>query len=328
MRRRFLKTSGALLTGSMLGASTIASCAAKTGSVLSADTPLPMTDGMAKEMFFKISLAEWSFNRSLFGKKFTNLDFAAKTKELGIDAIEYVNQFFKDKAENTNYLNQLNDRAADNGVTQVLIMIDGEGGLGDLDSKTRMQAVENHYKWVHAAKYLGCHSIRVNAHGTGSRDDVADAAVQGLGALSEYAAKENINVIVENHGGWSSDGSWLTGVMNKVNLDNCGTLPDFGNFCVKREEGKGYFGKCIEDYDKYQGVAEMMPFAKSVSAKAHAFDAQGNETDIDFMRIMKIVKDHGYTGYVGIEFEGRDTPEKEGILGTKRLLEKVGMALS
>ena len=273
-----------------------------------------------KDPFFKISLAQWSLHRTLRGGGMDNLDFAAKTKnDFGIEAVEYVNQFFKDKAEDTAYLDQMTQRATDVGVQQLIIMIDGEGGLGDPDDGARMKAVENHYKWVEAAKYLGCHSIRVNAYGVGSAEDVGLAAVDGLGRLATFAQNRGINVIVENHGGYSSNGSWLAGVMKQVGMDNCGTLPDFGNFCIERGEDG-----CANEYDRYQGVEEMMPFAKAVSAKSHDFDANGNEINTDYARMLKIVKDHGYSGYVGIEYEGSGLSEDEGIMATKKLLEKVG----
>jgi sugar phosphate isomerase/epimerase len=215
----------------------------------------------------------------------------------------------------------MNMRAKDNGVTQLLIMVDGEGGLAELDDKTRQGAVEKHFKWVEAAKHLGCHSIRVNAFGKGTAKEVGMAAVNGLGTLATFAKDYNINVIVENHGGYSSDASWLSGVMKKINMPNCGTLPDFGNFCVKQKRGSR---ECEEEYDRYQGVKELMPFAKAVSAKSHVFDTEGNETRSDYLKIMKIVKDAGYTGWVGVEYEGRELGEDEGILATKKLLEKVG----
>jgi sugar phosphate isomerase/epimerase len=284
------------------------------------------------EMFFKISLAQWSLHKALGIRQeatMDNLDFAAMAKnEFGIEGIEYVNQFFKDKAKDMTYLKEMDKRAKDNGVEQLIIMIDGEGGLAELDDAKRNQAVENHYKWVDAAKFFGCHSIRVNAFGVGTAEEVGKAAVQGLGKLSEFAAKSNINVIVENHGSYSSDGSWLVGVMKEVNMSNCGTLPDFGNFCVKRDSGGPWGGKCIEEYDRYKGVGEMMPYAKAVSAKTHDFDSVGNETHTDYMKMMKIVQDAGYTGWVGIEYEGDKLSEIEGIKATKTLLEKVGRALS
>jgi len=280
-----------------------------------------------KKPFFTISLAEWSLHKTLFGGQLTNMDFPAKAKnDFGINAVEYVNQFFKDKANDQTYLKELKQRTSDLGVRNVLIMIDGEGHLGDLDAAKRKQAVENHYKWVDAAKFLSCHSIRVNAHGEGSSEDVAKAAVDGLGRLSEYGAKNKIGVIVENHGGYSSNGQWITNVMKQVKNPYCGTLPDFGNFCMTAEYGGGE--GCKEEYDRYKGTQEMMAFAKGVSAKTHDFDENGNETQIDYLRIMKIVKSAGYRGFVGIEYEGSRLSEEEGIRATKKLLEKVGGMLS
>jgi len=331
-RRNFIKNSGYLLAGGAVSSAFVSACSPK--ALPKAEEEMtkvaPMVEvptGPLPASMYSISLAEWSFHKALFAKEFTNLDFAAKTRALDIDGIEYVNQFFKDKAEDTNYLNQLNQRAADNGVTQVLIMVDGEGGLGSLKDKDRMEAVEKHYRWVNAAKYLGCHSIRVNAFGVGTREEVAEAAVDGLGKLSEYAAKENINVIVENHGGWSSDGKWLSGVMAQVGMDNCGTLPDFGNFCVERENGKPWGSPCVKEYDRYQGVKELMPYAKAVSAKTNDFDSMGNETNTDYVKMMKIVKDNGYDSFVGIEYEGQTLSETEGIIATRDLLLKTGWAL-
>jgi len=181
-----------------------------------------------------------------------------------------------------------------NGITSVLIMCDGEGNLGDIDEKKRNEAVENHKKWVEAAKFLGCHSIRVNSHGEGSAEEVAKAATEGLRSLSTFAKDFNIGVIVENHGGYSSDGQWLTSVIKATESTNCGTLPDFGNFRVSRDE----------EYDRYKGVTEMMPYAKAVSAKTHDFDEQGNETHTDYRKMTKIVLDAGYHSFFGIEYEG------------------------
>lgn len=268
----------------------------------------------AKKMFFKISLAEWSLHKTLFAKEMTNMQFPeVASKTFGIQAVEYVNQFFKDKAQDKTYLKELLQRSKDLDVTNVLIMIDGEGNLGATDGQERLKAVENHYKWVEAAKFLGCHSIRVNAAGKGTAEQVKSAAVEGLGKLSEFAAKMKMNVIVENHGSYSSDGKWLSDVMRQVNKKNCGTLPDFGNFY---------------EYDRYQGVQDLLPFAKGVSAKSNVFDEQGNEAKIDYSRMLKMVKAAGYRGYVGIEYEGSKLPEAEGIKATKALLERVGAELS
>jgi len=268
----------------------------------------------ARPPAFRISLAEWSLHETLFAGKLDNLDFPRTAKEqFGIDAVEYVNQFFKDKAKDDDYLAELAKRAKDAGVTNLLVMCDGLGSLGDPDEKARTKAVENHFPWVEAAKRLGCHSIRVNASSKGGFEEQQKLAADGLARLAEYAGQMAMSVIVENHGGLSSNGGWLAGVMKLVGRSNCGTLPDFGNFL---------------DYDRYRGVAELMPFAKGVSAKSHEFDADGNEVRTDYRRMMKIVLDAGYSGWVGIEYEGRSLPEPEGILATKKLLERVRQELA
>jgi len=267
-----------------------------------------------KEPLFRISLAQWSLHRTLFDKKLDNLDFAKTARnDFGIEAVEYVNQFFKDKAQDRKYLAEMKKRASDLGVKNVLIMIDAEGALGDPDETKRKQAVENHYKWVEAARFLGCHSIRVNAQSQGSYEEQLERAADGLRRLTEFGDKHKINVIVENHGGLSSNGAWLAAVIKKVNHARCGTLPDFGNFNL----GGG------QQYDRYKGVQELMPFAKGVSAKSGEFDEQGNEVRIDYQRMMKIVLDAGYRGYVGIEYSGNKLSEPDGIRATKKLLERV-----
>jgi len=264
-------------------------------------------------------------HNTLFANKMTNLDFPAKAKnDFGISAVEYVNQFFKDKAKDQAYLAELKKRCDDNGVTSVLIMIDNEGFLGDTSKKARHLTVENHKKWVEAAKFLGCHSIRVNAYGEGSKEEVAKAATDGLALLSEFAKGFELGVIVENHGSYSSDGQWLTRVISDTKMPNCGTLPDFGNFCIKSDQT----GKCIEEYDRYKGVQEMMPCAKGVSAKSMQFDANGNCVETDYSKMLPIVKSAGYTGHIGIEYSDGNLSEDEGIRATKALLEKVGAAIS
>lgn len=299
-RRAFLKTA-ALGLGAGL--------AAPAGSLRWASA-----EDKTKEPLYKISLAEYSLHRMIGAKKLDHLDFAGFTKkEFGIDAAEYWNRPFFEKAKDKEYLADMKQRAADAGVKNLLIMIDGEGNLGDPDEKARLEAVEKHYKWVEAAKFLDCHSIRVNAASKGTFEEQMKLAADGLGRLSEFAGGLGLNVIVENHGGLSSNGEWLAGVMKLVDKPNCGTLPDFGNF---------------GDYDRYKGVTELMPFAKAVSAKSHQFDAEGNETRSDYFKLMKIVVDSGYRGYVGIEWEGGQPDEVEGVKLTQKLLERVREKLS
>jgi sugar phosphate isomerase/epimerase len=262
----------------------------------------------AQKPRFKISLAEWSVRSSIWKKTMSNLDFPRVAKlDYGLDGVEYVSTFFQGKVEDNNYLAQLKDSCKKYQVKSVLIMVDGEGNLADTSAAKRNKAVENHYKWVKAAKFLGCHSIRVNAAGKGTQEQMADAAVDGLSKLAAYAAKYKINVIVENHGGYSSIGTWLTGVMKRVNKKNCGTLPDLGNFY---------------EYDRYQGVTDMMPFAKGVSGKTHDFDQDGNETVIDYPKMLKIVAESGYKGYIDVEYEGAKLSEADGIKASIALVKK------
>jgi len=257
-----------------------------------------------------------------------HMDFYDITKnKFGLSAVEYVNTFFFDKAKDKIYLNEMKMRADDLGIESLLIMCDNEGSLGDPDPIARTKAVENHYKWADAAKFLGCHSIRVNAylteslHGTstgnynttGSYENQINLAADGLRRLTEFGDTIGINTIVENHGGLSSNGQWLAAVMEKVDHPRVGTLPDFGNFRIQDEEW----------YDRYKGVEELMPYAKAVSAKSHDFDSQGNEINTDYYKMMNIVLNAGYSGYVGIEYEGSKLDEMAGIQATKDLLEKV-----
>jgi sugar phosphate isomerase/epimerase len=262
---------------------------------------------------FSISLAEWSLHRALEAGELDHLDLAKTARSLGLGAVEYVSTFFQDKAQDGAYLAEMRRRAAGEGVQSLLIMVDGEGQLADADEAARAAAVERHRPWVDAAAALGCHSIRVNAAGEGERDEVAARAARSLVELAEYAAPVGLNVIVENHGGLSSDGTWLAQVMRTADHPRVGTLPDFGNFHL----GDGVW------YDRYKGVAELMPWAKAVSAKSHEFDEQGEETRTDYGRMLAIVLDAGYRGWIGIEYEGQERAELEGIQLTKALLERV-----
>ncbi len=291
--------------------------------------------------WFEISLAEFSLAGSLFGGKLKNMDFPAKAKnDFGIHAVEYVSMFWKDKAKDQSYLNELKQRTGDLGVKNVLIMVDSEGDLGAGDPAKRQQAVENHYQWVDAAKFLGCHAIRVNMTGDGTPQELMKAGVDGYGKLVEYGEKVGINIIIENHINVSTNPDWLAGLLNQIKSPYAGSLPDFGNF-TERETPKtmtmeGFMNaKILNDFDKYEGVKKLMPFAKGVSAKTHQFDANGNCTDVDFAKMMPIVKagiTKNFKGFIGIEYEGgfmkmmgakeNYLDEDAGIRATKALLEK------
>lgn len=298
-------------------------------AVVGTASPLAAQD--AARPLFDISLAQWSHNRAFFGRAGVErrdpLRFAQIAKaDYDIAAVEYVNQFYREKKNDNAYLADLKKVADDNRVRSVLIMCDGEGNLGNPDERQRITAVDNHKRWVEWAKFLGCHSIRVNAASNWNLgfEETQRLAADGLRRLTEFATPHEINVIVENHGGLSSHGGWLAGVMRLVNLPRCGTLPDFGNFNIGKVTGVD-----MTSYDRYRGVDELMPFAKGVSAKSHDFNAQGNETATDYRRMMDIVVNkHNYHGFVGIEYEGGRLSEANGIRATKTLLETVRRELA
>lgn len=278
--------------------------------------------------FFKLSLAQWSLNKAIREGGMDPFDFAKKAKELGFEGLEYVSGLYKPfLEEHANGLegmkamsNKLIKTSKEASMENLLIMIDGEGDLGIQDKKKRLEGVENHHKWVDMAKEIGCHSIRINLFGEGKAEDQLDAAADSMGRIGDYAKDMGINILVENHGGLSSDPNWLVKVMKKANRANVGTLPDFGNFCIEREGGERWGAPCINEYpDIYEAVKLMMPYAKAVSAKSYAFDDNGDETKIDYYKMLKVVMDGGYKGYIGVEFEGEGEEEK-GILATKKLL--------
>ena len=275
----------------------------------------------------QIGLAQWSLHRALQSKKIDNLEFAQIAKEkFDITVVEYVNQFFFDKATNKEYLSELKARSKDIGVKNLLIMIDDEGNLGDLNKRKRLKAIDNHKKWVEAAQSIGCEHIRVNAAGNGSEKEVSMNAIESLQVLGDFSKNFDINIIVENHGGYSSNAKWLVDIIKNSNRDNIGTLPDFGNFCIRSKPNRlsswGGLDGCAVEYDKYKGVREMLPYARSVSAKSLNFDKDGNSIEIDFYKMMKIVKDFGYKGYISVEYEGTSHSEEEGIKLTKDLMIK------
>mgnify|MGYP001083686659 CR=1 FL=1 len=350
-RRIFIKQSSLIVTGAGLFGYACSSNTTQSETISEEEA----SSAVANEPLYKISLAQWSLNKALFNpamqsipwperaklydtdyerviadSKLTTLQFPQKARDLGFEGVEFVNQFFYDKAEDTQYLADLKQACADAGTPALLIMCDREGELGNPDEAERMKAVENHYKWVDAAQYLGCHSIRVNAQSSGSYEEQQKLAADGLAKLGTYADNAGINVLVENHGGLSSNGEWLAGVMEMAESDRVGTLPDFGNFCVKQDlpTAENLEPPCEEEYDRYRGVEELMPYAKAVSAKTHDFNDQGEEIHTDYNKMMRIVLDHGYRGFVGVEYEGSELGEEEGILKTRVLLEKVREDLS
>lgn len=314
-RKRFLCQLGHLTLG-VVGVNMLSRC-----------MPSPPASRRDPESaLFTISLATYSLHRAVQAGEVNNLDFPeiARTK-YDIGVLEHLNGFFMDKAEDTVYLNEMMQRCADYGVTNHLIMCDNEGPLGEPSRNKRDRAVQNHYKWVGAAQYLGCTAIRVNVFGDGSAAEVMAAAVDGLGRLGEFAATAGINILVENHGGYTSNAAWLATLLAQVGMANVGALPDFGNFCVDGEyyDSENQRWGCMEEYDRYRGIAELMPHAKGISAKSYDFDHEGNCVETDFFRALRIIKESGYRGYLGIEYEGSNLSEDEGIRKTQALLHRV-----
>lgn len=316
-RRKFIQNSLAL----GLGATALGTLSANTlGKHL-------LDGNLSTSPFFKLSLAQWSLHNAIFKGDLNPYDFAAKAKELGFEGIEYVNQLYKDvtEAKNKNsalkqFIAQSNAQAKAHGVENVLIMIDGEGDLAVPGVSERNKAIENHKTWVEVAAAMGCHSIRINLFG--ERDEQAWKAqsAESMRKLGEFAAPYKVNIVVENHGYLSSNAALVMEMLDEVNQPNCGTLPDFGNFCLERKDGERWGANCVKEYDRYKGVEELMPRAFAVSAKSHDFDAQGNETNTDYLRMLELVKSAGYNGFIGVEYEGRGLSEVEGILATKNLL--------
>lgn len=271
----------------------------------------------------KFSLAQWSFNKALFAGEMSNVDFINTAAEMGFEGVEYVSQFFQEKVEDRAFLDSLNTAAQTAGIKNLLIMVDRAGELGAVDTVARNQAVDAHKKWIDAAKYLGCHSIRINAHGGGTAEELMAACIDAIGKLSEYGQQQGVSVLIENHGGYSNNGEWLTTLVEALKDKGVGTLPDFDNWCITRENGELWGAPCIESYDRYKGLEELLPYAGALSVKSFDFNESGEETTMDYARFFRIIRAANYDGFLGIEFEGHDMPPREGIKKTMALVERV-----
>lgn len=297
------------LTFSLLVSCSKANDSAQTGTIISRPEA-------------KYTLAQWSFNRDLFAGEMDTVDFIYAAGEMGFFGVEYVSQFFQDKVDNFAYLDRLNAAAKDAGIKNIMIQVDNIGNLGASDPELRAKAIADGKKWVDAASYLGCDMIRVNAHGDGSPEQIKAHSIEAIGLLADYARQKGITIIIENHGGISNNGAWLADLVASLADKNVASLADFHNWCTERENGQLWGAPCIKEYASYQGFAELIGTAKSVSVKGLEFDAAGNETSMDFARFFKIMHAASYEGYLGIEYEGSNLPSREGILKTKILAEK------
>ena len=282
----------------------------------------PLSAHSKQEKALHISLAQWSLHRSFENGTLDPVDFAAVAAETyRLNAVEFVNGFYRKQARDEKFWISMRERSSNADVRNLILMVDDEGDLGDAREKTRLKSVENHYKWVHAAKLLGCPTMRVNAFGDPDRETYRQAIIDGMSRLATYAAKEDLNIVIENHGLFSSDAALIAGIIREINMPNFGSFPDFGNWCLSAKWGSTQ-GDCDRVYDRYQGVSELLPYARAVSAKSYNFNEKGEDTTIDYYRMMKIVKESDYSGYIGIEYEGTEKGEHEGILITRELMTK------
>jgi L-ribulose-5-phosphate 3-epimerase len=286
---------------------------------------------------FLISLAQWSLHRRILGPALPllrglyeahiasrfgppdsfrgdldPLDFpVVARREFGIGAVEYIGYFYATRVRNTDYLRELKTRAEGEGVRSLVVACGAEGAIGDPDTKKRRDVVQRHLKWLDMAAYLGCHSVSVRVASAGAADEQASLVADGLRDLADWSASHGLNVLIENHYGLSSDGAWLAETFKLVDRPNVGVSPDWGNFEPA-------------DADRlYTSVAEMMPYARAVTAKCYDFDPRGNETTLDFPRLVRIATEAKYRGHLGIEYEGERLSEADGILACKALLERI-----
>lgn len=327
-RRKFIRNASTAGVGITL----LGTYACKQGKKNENENTEVAPEAQVSEPFFELSLAQWSMHKMIREGGVDPYTFAEKAKNWGFTGLEYVSQLYNPELSDAdyseeamaNFVAKCNSEAEKYGMKNVLIMIDGQGNLAVNDEAERNETVEKHKKWVDAAAAMGCHAIRVNLNGSSVPEEWKVNAVDGLTKLATYAKEKGINILVENHGGLSSNGALHAEVMKAVGMNNCGTLPDFGNFCIERKPDSW---DCLTEYDKYKGVRELMPFAKAVSAKSNNFDAEGYETGIDYVEMLKIVKEAGYTGYIGVEFEGSELSEEAGIIATRDLLLKASQEL-
>jgi len=322
---------------------------------------------------YKLSLAQFSLARYISQSGYDVYSFAETAHELGFQGLEYLSVAYKGGFFQPNSNFGLADakkvakeslkRSNDFGLKNLLIMVDGEGNLANIDRKYNDNSVENHKKWIDCASEMGCHSIRVNLDSDGSLDDWTNNSVESLNKLCEYAKSFGLNIIIENHTTYSGSGGesfaanpeYIINVIKKVDFENIGALPDFGNWCQsfkkrdrselisrfrdnneKDDEPKvkitsSYFSTCNKMYDIYEGVSKLLPYAKAVSAKVNSFDENGEDLDIDYTKMLKVIKDSNYSGYIGVEqqasFEDNIDPI-QAINLTKELLFKSWSKLS
>ncbi len=252
------------------------------GSELFGSTPRLIKDD--------ISLAQWALVDEVKSGKWKTLDFAKIARnDFGLNGIEFVNTLFEVTTEG--YLKKLRKNADDNGVTMVLIMVDDEGDGCGATKEERNQFAINHRKWIDAAAYLGCKSIRTNCRGPENADkaEALKWAAESYNMLLEYAVPAKISVLIENHGGVSNDADWMVSLMKEVDNLYFGTYPDWR--------------RPADNFDNVDYLKKMLPFAGGMSYR-------NQPTEELTAKMIKLAKDSGYRGWYGIESSGREEIKK------------------
>ncbi len=230
------------------------------------------------------------------------LDFAGfARKEYGLTHLELIQMSFP--STEASYLKKLRSavEAAEAVIENVPIDV---GDICELAPERRAEHVRNIKSWMDVAAAIGSRAVRVNTGPSREGSDALALAVESCKRLAEHADKLGLNVLIENHGGISSDPQLLKQLIESVSTERMGACPDFGGF---------------DEAIRYDGLQKIMPLAKLVHAKSYAFDEHGEETAIDYARCMQIVKNSGFSGVLSIEYEG-DGNASEGIKKTKELI--------
>lgn len=247
------------------------------------------------------------------------MDFPRLARDAyGLEAIELEASLHYAHVRNDAYFARLRQQCDASGVRCVVISNMWEGNLASLQGQPE-QTARNYHRWVDIAAIMGCRLLTVNVNARrGNRDLLAARAAEGLVALTSYSGPRGITVLVENHGWYSAYPPWLVGIMETVNSPFCKLSVDLGNFCTRWDSGQ-----CVEQqYDPYEGVALMMPHARHVSAKMLGFDERGNDVRTDYVRMLRIIRDAGYQGYIGIEYAGDQLSPDHGIRASLALLRR------
>jgi len=271
---------------------------------------------------FKVSIAPWSLTRKPYGENDPDgihfLDYPLVARELGFEAIEHDNLHYPGDLPNDKHLAKMKQRTEEAGVTNTLILCGALGDIADSRKSRRKKANFNYERWIEAAQFLGCHQVRVvcSDHIDIDWDEKMKLTVEAVSKLADFAQGHSIELLIENHNGYTSNPNWLVEMIQKVNRPNCGILGDFTEWRIEQNPDVLY-------PDPYKGYEILAPYVKSVGAKSTTFDVLGNELVTDYPRMFEILNKVGYQGYIAVEYFGNDLPRRKGTTMTKELVERI-----